>query len=61
MYFAKKTSWKLQMAALFAYDVGKKRIIYQNDRGKILHSNSTASGRFEIYRIHKFQKSEKLR
>jgi hypothetical protein len=27
------------MALTFAYDIGKKRILYQNDRGKKLHPN----------------------
>jgi hypothetical protein len=36
-FFCIKSLEKGKMALTFAYDVEKKRIIYQNDRGKKLH------------------------
>lgn len=38
-FFYIKGLEKSKMALTFAYDIGKKRIIYQNDRGKKLHPN----------------------
>ena len=38
--FLQKSLKNGTIALTFAYDVEKKRIIYQNDRGKKLHPNS---------------------
>jgi hypothetical protein len=48
------------MAAISAYDVGKKRIIYQNVQHENPHPILTAFGSFAIFRILKFQKEKKL-
>ena len=45
------------MAAISAYDVGKKRITYQNDRHEISHSISTASV-LNSFRFLKFEKNK---
>ena len=41
--FCKISLLNLRMATVSAYDVGKKRTIYQNDRGKIFSTNSTSA------------------
>ena len=48
------------MAITFAYDVEKKRIIYQTEEHEKLIPNSTPSAVLAIFRLLKFEKEKKL-